>query len=205
MRETSHLISNSVTSVTNGLGIILKTLTVVTIPPHNSIMILLEPPFRTLHCKNVNTELFEVIANPFLNIEQPYLIILHTLHKFDTRYPEQCVVIVVNVGDEDIILNKGMTLCFVQETDLTMKIPQVKEMDTVNTMNNEKMEGPKRETLESYLQEISLDSNRKKCYNSTGKLIPIPENSAFMFHKDFYLKPRITLLDAEFSLRLSSN
>ena len=29
--------------------------------------------------------------------------------------------------------------------------------------------------------------------------MPIPENSAFMFHKDFYLKPRITLLDAELS------
>ena len=46
------------------------------------------------------------------------------LHKFDTRYPEQCVAIAINVSDEDITLNKGMALCFVQETVLTMKTPR---------------------------------------------------------------------------------
>ena len=30
-------------------------------------------------------------------------------------------------------------------------------------------------------------------------LTPIPPNSSFLFHKDFYPKPRITLLDAELS------
>ena len=29
------------------------------------------------------------------------------LHKFDTRYPELCVVIDVNVSDEDVILTKA--------------------------------------------------------------------------------------------------
>ena len=62
-----------------------------------------------------------------MSIEQPYLLILCTLHKFDTRYPKQCVAIAVNVSDEDIILNKDMILCFVQETDLTMKTPYVKD------------------------------------------------------------------------------
>ena len=28
----------------------------------------------------------------------------------------------------------------------------------------------------------------------------IPQNSSFMFHKDFYPKPRITLFDAELSI-----
>ena len=117
MRETSHVIGMSVALITNGLGIRLKTLTVVTIPSHNITIIPLEPPFRAQHCKNVNTDLFKAIGNPLLNMEQPYLLILHTLHKFDTRYPEQCVAIALNVGDKDIFLNKGMTLCFVQETD----------------------------------------------------------------------------------------
>ena len=72
-------------------------------------------------------------------------------------------------------------------------------MDTVNTINNEDMEGTKRERLASCLQEISLDSNRKNCHENTDKLAPIQENSAFMFHKDFYPKTRITLLDAELS------
>ena len=61
------------------------------------------------------------------------------------------------------------------------------------------MEGAKRERLESCSQEISFDSNRKNCHENTDKLVPIPENAAFMFHKDFYTKPRITLLDAELS------
>ena len=47
-----------------------------------------------------------------MSIEQPYLLILCMVHKCDTRYPEQCVVVAVNVSDEDIILNKSMTLCF---------------------------------------------------------------------------------------------
>ena len=40
---------------------------------------------------------------------------------------------------------------------------------------------------------------------ATNKALPketltlIPPNSSFMFHKDFYPKPRITLLDAELS------
>ena len=126
-RETLHVIDMSVASVTNNLGIRLKTSTVVTIPPHSITMIPFEPSFRALQCKGVNTDLFEIIGNPLLSIEQPYILILHTLHKFDTRYSEQCVVIAVNVSDEDIILNKGMTLCFVQETDLTMKTPHAKK------------------------------------------------------------------------------
>ena len=158
----------SVASVTNGLGKRLKT--------------------------HVNTELFEVIGNPLSNIEEPYLLILCTLHKFDTRYPEQCVAIAVNISDEDIILNKGMILCFVQETDLTMRTLHVKDMDTVNVMNSEDIVGTKRERLGKSLQEITLDSNKENCHDNVEKLTPIPENSAFMFHRDFYLKPRITII-----------
>ena len=72
-------------------------------------------------------------------------------------------------------------------------------MNTVNTMNNKDMEDTKRERLESCLQEITLDSNRKNHHENTGKLAPIAENSVFMFHEDFYPKPRITQLDAELS------
>ena len=48
-------------------------------------------------------------------------------------------------------------------------------------------------------QEITLDSNRENCHNNIKKLAPILENLAFMFHRNFYLKPRITLLDVELS------
>ena len=145
-RGTFHVIATSVALVTNDLGIRLKTPTIVTILPHIT-MLLLEPPFKALQCQNSNTELFEVVGNPLLSIEQPYLLILQTLHTFDTRYPEQCVLIAVNVSDEDIILNKGMTLCFVQEIDLTIKSPHVKEIDTINMVNNKNIIGTKRERL----------------------------------------------------------
>ena len=69
-RETFHVIGTSIASVTNNLCIRLKTSTVVTIPPHNIAAIPLEPPFRALQCKNVNTELFEVVENALLSIEQ---------------------------------------------------------------------------------------------------------------------------------------
>ena len=79
IRETFHVIGMSVALVSNDLGIRLKTPTVVTIPPHNITMIPLEPPFRALQCKIINTELLEVAGNPFLNIEQPCLLLFaHT-------------------------------------------------------------------------------------------------------------------------------
>ena len=90
---------------------------------------------------------------------------------------------------------------FCAKTDLIMKTPHIKEMDTVNTGDNEDIKDTKRERLENCLQEISLDNNRKnkKCHEKTDKLVPILGDSAFMFHKDFYLKPRMTLLDTELS------
>ena len=66
------------------------------------------------------------------------MLILHTLHTFDTRYPEQCIALVVNVGNEDIIFNKGMTVCFVWETDLITKTLHTKGMDVVNIVKNMK-------------------------------------------------------------------
>ena len=115
------------------------------------------------------------------------------------RYPEQCFAIAVNMSDEEIILYKGMSLCFVQETDLTMKTHHAKDVDTVNMVYKENMVDTKREILENSSQEITLDTNRKNWQDNTEKLTPLPENLAFMFDKDFYLKPRITLLDAESS------
>ena len=195
--ETSHVIDMSMILLTDRLGIRLKTPTVVMILPHKIAIIPLEPPFRALHCKNVNTKLFEIIGNPLSGVEHPYLLILHALHTFDTRYPEQYVALAVNVGEENITLNKGMTLCFVQETDLTVKTLHMKEMDIVNIVEDKDIKSIKREKLLNCVQETSLKNDGKDCHGNTDKLAPILENSAFMFHKGFYPKPRITPLDAE--------
>ena len=113
------------------------------------------------------------------------------LHKFDTRYPEQCVAIAVNVSD-CMLCTRGRFNC---------KNSYAKDMDIVDTVHNGDMVDTKREMLENSSQEITLDSNKENCHINTKKLTPIPENLAVMFHRDFYLKPRITLLDAELSAK----
>ena len=68
-------------------------------------------------------------------------------------------------------------------------------MDTVNIVEDKDMKDTKRGRIQNW----NNDNDRKNCHKNTDKLVPIPENSRFMFHKDFYPKPRITLLDAELS------
>ena len=52
----------NVDSVTNDLGMRLRTSTVVTIPPHNIAIMPLEPSLRALQSNGVNTELIKVIG-----------------------------------------------------------------------------------------------------------------------------------------------
>ena len=93
-----------------------------------------------------------------------------------------------------------------QKTDLTMDIPHAQDMNTVNMINQvEEMVDVKRETLKNSSQVVTSDSNKENCHNTTEKLAPIPENLAFMFLKDFYLKPRNTLLDVELSSETQQN
>ena len=40
-----------------------------------------------------------------------------------------------------------MTLCFVQETDLTMKTPHIKEMDIINIVEDQDKKDIKKERL----------------------------------------------------------
>ena len=120
-------------------------------------MIQLEHLFRALHCKNGSANLFEVIRTPLLSVEQPYLLILHRLHTFDTRYPEQCIALAINVGNEDIILNKGMTM-FCEGDRFNYKTPHTKEMVTVNIVKDKDMKDIKRERIQNW------NNNRKKCH-----------------------------------------
>ena len=80
------------------------------------------------------------------------------------------------------------------QTDLITKTLHTNEMDAVNIVKDEDIKATKRERIQNG------NSNRKNCHENTDKLRSIPENSAFMFHKDFYPNPRITLLGAEWPL-----
>ena len=60
-----------------------------------------------------------------------------------------------------------MTLCFVQEIDLTTKTPHAKDMDTLYMVNRGGTADTKRGMLENSPQEITLDSNRENCHDNT--------------------------------------
>ena len=51
------------------------------------------------------------------------------------------------------------------------------------------------------INDVGTEINESATNKSSPKetLTPIPQNSSFMFHKDFYPKPRIALLDVELS------
>ena len=104
------------------------------------------------------------------------------IHICDTRYPEQCVALAVNVGDEDIILNKSMTLCFVWETDLTAKAPHTKEMDTVNIVKADDMTDAKREGIHNW------NSDSKNCHKNTDNLVSVLEEFSIYVSQGFLPK-----------------
>ena len=115
---------------------------------------------------------------------------MNTLHKFYSRYPEQCVAIAVNVSDEDIILNKGITLCFVQEAALIIETPHAQDMDTVNTVNEEDMMvDTKKEILWNSSQDINLDSNRENCQNNIKKTSTYTREFSIHVLQRFLSKP----------------
>ena len=53
------------------------------------------------------------------------------------------------------------------------KTPQIKEMYTVNIVEDEDMKDTKRERQENCSQERSLNNNRKNCHENTDKLAPL--------------------------------
>ena len=122
-----------------------------------------------------------MIENPLLYTEQPCLCILDTLHKFYNRGQTKCITLAANISDKELRINKGTTICFVQVADVTEIHHDAKLMESINEVDIE--------TKESVISDMVPKET----------LTLIPQNSSFMFHKDFYPKPRIMLLDTELS------
>ena len=93
-------------------------------------------------------------------------------------------MLAVNVSDEELTINKGITICFAFVADVTEIHHSTELMESVNEIND-------------VGTEISESASNKSLPKET--LTPIPLNSSFMFHKDFYPKPRIMLLEAGLS------
>ena len=93
-------------------------------------------------------------------------------------------MLAVNVSDEELRINKGITICFTHVADVT-KIHQGTDLtESVDAINDVGTEINESATNESLPKET---------------LTMIPPYSALMFHKDFYSKPRIMLLHTELS------
>ena len=142
------------------------------------------PPSHCLHSNNITTGLIEVKENPLLYIKQPYLCVIHPLHRFYDRHQNKCIMLAANVSDEELGMNKGIIICFMYVADVTEIYHSTELMGSINGIND-----------------IDAKVNRLATKEALPKetLTPVPSNSSFMFHKGFYPKPRITLLDAELS------
>ena len=138
----------------------------VTIPPHHMAVVPIAPSSHSICSTNITTELIEVIENPLLYVEQPWLCILDTLHKFYDRGQNKCIMLAANISDEELRINKGIIV-----TELHHDVEPTESINEVNDVDIEMKE------------------------SAISKVVPmetltlIPQNSLFMFHKDFTLKP----------------
>ena len=60
-----------------------------------------------------------LIENPLLYTEKPYLCVIETLHRFYDRHQNKCITLAANVSDEELRINKGITICFAHVADVT--------------------------------------------------------------------------------------
>ena len=101
-------------TASNRLGTRLVTTMTMTIPPQHMAVIPVSPSSHCLNSNNITTGLIEVIENP-------YLCIIDTLHRFCDRHQSKCIMLAVNISDEELRINKGITICFTHVADVTEK------------------------------------------------------------------------------------
>ena len=105
-------------TASNRLGTRLVTTMTVTIPPHHVAVIPDTPSSHSLCSNNITTRLIDVIKNPSLYIEQPDLYVIDTLHRVYDRDQSKCIMLAVNVSDEELRINKGITIGFTCVADV---------------------------------------------------------------------------------------
>ena len=106
-------------TASNRLGARLVTTMPITIPQHHMAVIPGASSSHSLHSISITTGLIEVIEDPLLYIEQPYLCVIDTLHRFYDRHQSQCITLAVNISGDELRINKGITICFPCVVDVT--------------------------------------------------------------------------------------
>ena len=116
-RLTNH--GTNMDNTPNRLETRLVTIMTMTITPHHMAVIPIAPSSHFICSTNITTELIEVIENPLLYIEQPCLCILNILHKFYNRGQSKYITLSENISDEELRINKGITICFAHVPEVT--------------------------------------------------------------------------------------
>ena len=100
------------------------------------------------------------------------------------EFQNKFITLTANISDGELRINKGITICFTHVADVTEVHYNAEMIELVNEV-----------------QDIDIEMKEPAISEVVPKkiLTLIPQNSSFMFIKDFYPKPRITLLDAGLS------
>ena len=109
---------------------------------------------------------------------------MDNLHRFYDMHQSKCITLAVNVSDEELRINKGITICLTYVADVTEFHHNTEPAESINEINDANIEMNESVTNEVVPKET---------------LTPIPQDSSFMYQKDFYSKPGIMLLDVELS------
>ena len=100
------------------------------------------------------------------------------------RLGNKCITLAANISDEELRMNKGITICLMHIADVTEVHHDVELIDLINEVNDVGIE-----MKESAISEMVPKET----------LTPIHQKSYFMFHKDYYPNSRINLLETELS------
>ena len=162
-RITNHSTDMDITPSRLGTRLV----TTITIPPHHMAVIPVTPSSHSMFSTNITTELIEVIENPLLYIKQHYLCVLDTLHRFYDRYQNKCITLAANIIDEELRINKGITICILHITDVTEIDHDAELPESINKVNDVNIE-----MNESAINKVVL--------KETLALIPCTHHSCFI-------------------------
>ena len=164
----------------------LITTNIVTIPPYHISIFPLQAINQEINTNIQPDALIEIEENTFLTIEQLDLILIPTLQKLGPSVSNVYMAVLWNPGDQTVTLKRKHDHDLCKWIWLHGKRPPRATWNSRKNDGNTTYRTPSDTVWE--LTEISHDI-----------LPPMPEKIAFMFHNNFYPKPKIDLKDTEIS------
>ena len=186
--ENKELVSSIPKWKIEGTNSRLYTKKEVRLQPH--AINLIEAEVSTPIKVKTGREIYQIRENELLNIEYPSIWVVETLqNQLDTGLASKSVVFIMNPSDKEIIIPKGITLAYLEETPFTAKRPK----RSISSKEVNRKVGVGKVNVKNQVNEI----NRRKVKTTTVPLVP--EDSALMMNEKFYPKPPVTLEDAKTS------